>query len=107
MDNIHPELRARIYLGNVAVSSRPGKATFSLDRSLAGLSSLTKRDLSPGHGVEAAPVRIATLDQLMKGRRTFGTIDIEGAEYNAFCGGAPLVRDHPVIAFEFDAYSSA
>lgn len=105
VDNIYPELKTRIDLRNVAVSRKPGNATFYFDRSFTGLSSLAKRDISQGHDIEAVKVKVTTLDKLVKDRPAFVKIDIEGAEYDALCGASRMLRTHPLIAFEFDASS--
>jgi hypothetical protein len=74
-----------------------------LDRSSTGLSSLAKRDVSQGHDVEAVTVKVTTLDKLVKGRPAFMKIDTEGAEYDALCGASKILRNGPLVAFEFDS----
>lgn len=103
---IYPELETRIALKNVAVSSKPGMASFYLDKSYSGLSSLVERDVTHGHEIETTVVKVSTLNKLVKGRPAFIKIDIEGAEYDALRGAKKLLRRRPLMAFEFDPNST-
>ena len=98
----HP--RYRIF--NCAISNEEGEAIFNFARNRRWVSSLSADGLDQ-YDVEKRLVRVIRLDSFLPSiginndSISFIKLDIEGAEFDALCGGRKtIIQSQPIITFE-------
>ena len=104
----HRDVSYHVTLHQVAVSDKPGRATFYFSTANDyGLSGLANRDELARHGgVEEISVPVRVIDDYVDddfiARLDFAKFDIEGAEYHAFKGATKVLARQPLLTFEWD-----
>lgn len=101
----------QVQVHNCAVGKEPGTANFNYIKNYMAYSGLKQREY-PSDDVEVVniEVEVNTLDNMIgpEEKITFIKADIEGGEYDAFCGGTEtILRSKPVIVFEYGFESSS
>jgi len=104
--NLPPFRNAKLI--QCALSDQPGQANLKIPTgSNSGMATIEGREVDWEHQEVSVPLRRLddVLTELKAGPITFVKIDVEGHEFAVLRGGEEmLLRDHPVLLFEWQAH---